>query len=102
MDRVEKRKDDPGIATRVRPTKVIKLDALLAGTDRHLVFEGATRKEPGFVAGELLHLLHVRLSVLLSDEFHIAAEEIVAAGMIVMRMRVDDHRHRLLGNGLDL
>src|SRR5262249_5005712 len=102
MYRVQKRKDDPGITARVRPTKVRKLDALLAGTDRHLVFERATRKKPGFVSGELLHLLHVRLRVLVSDELHIAAEEIVAAGVIVMRMRVDDHRHRFLGDGLHL
>ena len=52
--------------------------------------------------GEGRHLLHVGLGVLVRHDFDGGREEHVAAGVITVRMRVDDVRHRLVGDRLDL
>ena len=49
-----------------------------------------------------VHLLHVRLGVLLGDDFDRGREELVTAGVIAVRMGVDDRGHRLVRDGSDL
>src|SRR5688572_16983832 len=38
----------------------------------------------------------------MGHEHNVVGEEFVTAVVIAMRVRVDDHRHRLVGNGLNL
>ena len=76
--------------------EIVQVDLVLARAERQLVLEGLLRQELGLVALEGVHLLHVRLGVLLRDEFDRRAEELVAAGVIAVRVRVDDRGDRLV------
>ena len=57
---------------------------------RQLVRVGLLRQELRAVALEGVHLLHVRLGVLVRDDLDVGAEEPVVAGVIAVRVGVDD------------
>ena len=82
--------------------EVVQLDAIRAAADRQLVRIRPLRQKPGVVSLERVHLRHVRFGVLVGDDVDRRREHRVAAGVVTMRMGVDDHRHRLIGDGLDL
>ena len=100
--RPQRREDDERVAVGVAGAVVIEVDLVGALADRHLVLEGALRHAAVVVLLEDVHLLHVRLGVLLHHDVHGRREFDVAAHMIPVRVRVDQHRHRLLGDRLDL
>ena len=81
--------------------EVKEIQAVLAGADRHLVGEGPLRQKFRIVALEGVHLRHVRLGVLLRDDVDRGREHRVAARVVAMGMRIDDHRDRLVGHRLD-
>ena len=81
--------------------EVEQIDAILAAAERHLVLVGFLRQELRVVALEGVHLLHVRLRVLVRDDLDRGREHVVAAGVVAVRVRVDDRRHRLVGDGFD-
>src|SRR5262245_22761984 len=53
------------------------------------------------VSLELIHFGHERFGVLLHDAVDGGAEELVAAGVIAVRMRIDNRRYGFVGHGLD-
>ena len=55
-----------------------------------------------FLALKVLHLDHVRLGVLVGDDLDRSGEELVAAGVIAVRVGIDDHRDRLVCHRSDL
>ena len=58
-------------------------------------------KEFGVRPLEGIHLLHVRLRVLVGNDLGGGRELDVAASVIGVRVRVDDHRHRLVCDRLN-
>src|SRR5215475_12343825 len=100
MNRAQRRKHYPRVAARVRSAKVIKIDTIFSAADRELILERPRWDELCVGSAELGHLLHIRFGVLVSDEFHVSLEEFVAAGVILMSVRVDDHCYRLLCHSL--
>ena len=98
----ERGKDDEGVAIRVARAEVVQVDLVLPGPERRRVRERALRQELRLVAGELIHPNHVGLRVLVNDRVDRRAEELIAAHMVAVRVRVDDGRDRLVGHGADL
>src|SRR5881397_2213004 len=49
-----------------------------------------------------IHLLHIRLCVLVRDNFNTCRKEDIAAGVVAVSMGVDDERDRLAAHRLDL
>jgi len=90
--------EHPRVSTRVRAAKVIEIDLILPAADLHGVLERPLRQETGACALEDVHVLHVRLRVLLRDDVDGRAEELVAAGVVRMRVRVDDERNWLVAH----
>ena len=83
-------------------SEVIQHDLIGARPDRQRVLVDPRRQELRLVTGEVGHLLHVRLRVLMSDKHDVVREELVAAGMVRVRMRVDHHRDGLGAHLSDL
>src|SRR5437899_642137 len=98
----QRRVNDPGIAVRMATAEVVQIDAIFAAADRHLVLESLLWQESGFVALEGVHLFHVGLGVLVGHKLDGAAERFVTAGVVPVRVSIDDRRYRLMGDGLDL
>ena len=95
--------DDERIAVGVGGAEVKEIDRLVALEQGHLVLERLVGQT--VLLGRLLegrHLLHVGAGVFLRDDFHAGGEEIVAARVVAVGMRVDDVGHRLVGDGLHL
>jgi hypothetical protein len=102
MRGAQRREHDPRVAVRVTRTEVVQVHLVGAFADRHSVLERALRHSAAVVLLEDVHLLHVRLGVLLRDDFDAGRELDVAAHMVAVRMRVDQRRHRFVGERLDL
>ena len=89
---------------------------VVAAAERHLVLEGPLRHAAPAVlledvrgrsgrrrdAGRGTHRFHVLGGVLVGHDLDGRGELDVAADVVAMRVRVDDHRHRLVGDALDL
>jgi hypothetical protein len=73
-----RREDDPGVTVRMARTEVVQIDLVLALTQRHLVCEGALRKELRLFAAEVGQPRHVGLGVRVHDGINRGAEEFVA------------------------
>src|SRR5204863_976580 len=54
-----------------------------------------------FVAFKLIHLGHVRFCIFVHHTVDSRSKELVAAGVVAMRVCVDDRGHRLIRDGLD-
>ena len=83
---------------------------ILAAEKRQPVFERSLGQELRVVAlerravGDRLALVagHVRPRALVRDELDRGGKLRIAAGMVEVRVRIDDHGHRLVGDRLDL
>ena len=103
VHRPQRGKHDEGVAVRMSPAEVVQVDLVVSAQQRRLVLERLLGKIRLRGLGlERGHLLHVRLRVFLRDHVHGCREFRVRADVIAVRMRVDDHRHRLGRDGLDL
>ena len=102
VEHLEVREDAKRVAAGVAGAEVIEIDPLLAAAERQLVLVRLLGQELRVVAFEGVHLLHVGLRVLLRDDLDRRAEEAVVAGVIPVRVGVDDPRHRLGGDALHL
>jgi hypothetical protein len=103
------REHDVGIAARVRAAEVEELDPFVAAAERQAIGERPLREPPatvvledvllgaGLQAVHRVHLLHQLRGVRVRDHFHSGWKLHVAADVIEVRVRVDDRRHRLVG-----
>jgi hypothetical protein len=80
-------------------SEVIQVDGVIAFEHGEAILERPIRHAV-LVGGILVdvHLLHVRLRVLVRDDLDVGWEEHVAARVIAVGMRIDDHRHRFVGD----
>ena len=97
----QRREHDEGVAVGMTGPEVIEVYFILAFAQGELVLVRALWQEPGLVPFELVHLRHVCLCIFLNDAVDRRAKEPIAAGVISMRVRVDDGRHGFVGHGLD-
>ncbi len=65
---------------------------------RQSIGVGPVGQELGLLALELLHLEHVRFGVLVRDHLDRRREELVAASVIAMRVRIDDRGDGFVGH----
>ena len=91
-------KDDDRVAVRVAGAEVVQVDAVGPGEQRQAILVGPVGQELRLLALELLHLEHVRLGVLVRDHLDRRREELVAASVIAMGVRVDDRGDGLVGH----
>src|SRR5688572_5777734 len=96
----EPAKHDEGVVVGVSRAEVVQVDRVGAGEQRQRVLERAIGQPVlPFRRAEFLHARHARRGVLLHDHLDVAAEEGIAADMVVMMVRVENMRHRLVGDG---
>src|SRR5436309_4302120 len=94
---------DERIAIGVGRSEIIKVDGVGSAQQSHAVLEGLVRQRVLVCwIFKDFHLLHIRLCVLVRDNFHTCRKEDVAAGVVAVSMRVDDECDRLAAHCLDL
>src|SRR5204863_2457691 len=84
---------DERVAVSVGRSEIIKVDGVGSAQQRHAVLEGLVRQ--GVLVCRIfedIHLLHIRLCVLVRDNFNTCRKEDIAAGVVAVGMRVDDER----------
>ena len=102
MHRAQRGKYHKRISIGVARAEVIQVDLILAAEQRHPVFKGSLRNEFRLVTLEDIHFQHVRFCVFLRHDIDGRRKFRVASGVIGMRVRVDDHRHRFAGDRFHL
>ena len=81
--------------------EVVQVDALPSVEQRHLVPNGLVGQELGIAPREGVHLLHGRPGVFVRDDIDHTRERDIAAGVVDVRVCVDNRRDRPLGHQCD-
>jgi hypothetical protein len=101
VHRAQRREHHERVAVGVTAAEIVEVDLVFTLTERQLVLERAPGQKLGLVALEGVHLLHVGLRIFLHHRFDLRTKELVAAGVVAVRVGVDDRGHRLVGDGPD-
>ena len=102
MHRPDAGKDNPGIAAGMGASEVVEVDLVLARAQLHFVCECFLREKLRLVAFEVIHLLHEHLGIRMGNDIDRCWKLLVAAHVIVVGMRIDDHGDWLRRHRLDL